>query len=79
MIENGPIRVTVDAPVDKMEDLGLWSAVKFSFDFLRVSIFRQLLPGVVNKQKQAVVIRIVHFKFLSTELANVLCSNVRSH
>lgn len=62
-----------------MEDVGLWPAVQLSLDFLRVSVLCQLLPRFVNKEKEAVLLRVPHLELLSTELAHVLGGNVRSH
>lgn len=57
----------------------MWPAVQFSLDFLRISVLCQLLPRFVNKEKEAVLLRVPHLELLSTELAHVLGGNVRSH
>lgn len=62
-----------------MEDVGLWPAVQLSLDFLRVSVLCQLLPCFVNKEEEAVLLRVPHLKLLGTELAHILGGNVRSH
>lgn len=79
VLKNSPIRVTVYALIDKMEDLGLWPTVQLSFDFLWVGVLSQLLPGVINEKKKAVVVRVVHFELLGTEPTHVLCRNIWSH
>lgn len=57
----------------------MWPAVQLSLDLLRVSVLCQLLPRFVNKEKEAVLLRVPHLELLSTELAHVLSGNVRSH
>lgn len=79
VLKNSPVRVAVDALIDKMEDLGLWPTVQFSFNFLWVGVLSQLLPGVIDEKKEAVVLRIVHFEFLGTEPTHVLCRDVWPH
>lgn len=76
VLKNGPIWVTVNALVDKVKDLGLWTAVQFSLDLLRVGILCQLLPGVINKKKQPVFFWICHFKLLSTKLTYIFSSDI---
>lgn len=79
VLKNGTVRITVNALVDKVEDLGLRTAVQFSLNLLWVGIFRQLLPGVINKKKEAIFFWVVHFKLLSTQLAYIFCSDIRSY
>lgn len=53
--------------------------MQLSFDFLRVSVLCQLLPRFVNKEEEAVLLRVPHFKLLGTELTHILGGDVRSH
>lgn len=76
VLKNGPIWVAVKALVDKVEDLGLRTAVQLCLDFLRVGILCQLLPGVINKKKQPVFFWICHFKLLSTKLTDIFGGDV---
>lgn len=79
ILENHPVRITLDSFVDKVEDVGLRPAVQLSLDLLRISVLCQLLPRLINKEKQAVLFRVLHLKLLSTELTHILCGDVRSH
>lgn len=53
--------------------------MQLGLDLLRISILCQLLPCLINKEKQAVLSRVLHLKLLSTELTHILCGDVRSH
>lgn len=79
ILENDTVRVILDALVDKVEDVGLWPAVQLGFDFLRVSVLCQLLPRFVNKEEQAVLLRVPHLKLFGTELTHILGGDVRPH
>lgn len=79
VLENHTVRITLDSLVDKVEDVGLRSAVQLGLDLLRISILCQLLPCLINKEKQAVLLRVLHLKLLSTELTHILCGDVRSY
>lgn len=59
--------------------MGLRPAVQLSLDLLRISVLCQLLPRFINKEKEAVLLRILHLKLLSTELAHILCGDVGPH
>lgn len=76
VLKNGTIRITVNALVDKVKDLGLWTAMQLSLNLLRVGIFCQLLPGVINEKKQTIFFWIVHFKLLSTKLTYIFGSDI---
>lgn len=78
-MEDGSVRIILDALVDKVEDVRLWPAVQLSLDFLRVSVLCQLLPCFVNEEEEAVLLRIPHFELLSTELTHILSGDVRSY
>ena len=79
VLENHTVRITLDALVDKVEDVGLRPAVQLRLDLLRISVLCQLLPCLINKEKQAVLFRVLHLKLLSTELTHILRGDVRSH
>lgn len=57
----------------------MWPAVQLSLDFLRVSVLCQLLPRFINKQEEAVLLRVLYFKLLGTELTHILGGDVWSH
>lgn len=79
ILENDTIRIILDAPVDEVEDVGLWAAVQLGLDFLRISVLCQLLPCFINKEKEAVLLRVPHLKLLSAELTHILSGDVWSH
>lgn len=79
VLKNGTIWITVNALVDKVKHLGLRTAVQLCLNFLRVGILRQLLPGVINKKKQAIFFWIVHFKLFSTKLTYIFGSDIWSY
>lgn len=53
--------------------------MQLSLDLLRIRVLCQLLPCFINKEKEAVLLRVLHLKLLSTELTHILCGDVRSH
>lgn len=79
VLENDAVRIVLDAFVDKVEDVGLWSTVQLCLDFLRVSVLCQLLPCLVNEEKEAVLLRVPHLELLSTDLTHILGGDIRSH
>lgn len=79
ILKNNTVRIILNAPVDEVEDVGLWPAVQLSLDFLRISVLCQLLPRFINEEKEAVLLRVPHLKLLSTELTHILSGDVRSH
>lgn len=79
ILENDAIRIILDTLVDKVEDVGLRPAVQLGFDFLRISVLCQLLPRFVNKEEEAVLLRVPHLKLLSTELTYILSGDIRSY
>lgn len=59
--------------------MGLRPAVQLSLDLLRISVLCQLLPRFINEEEEAVLLRILHLKLLSTELAHILGGDVGPH
>lgn len=53
--------------------------MQLSLDLLRISVLCQLLPRFVNEEEEAVLLRILHLKLLSTELTHILCGDIGPH
>lgn len=53
--------------------------MQLSLDLLRISVLCQLLPCFINEEKEAVLLRGLHLKFLRTELTYILRGDVWSH
>lgn len=58
--------------INKMEIFLGFTLQQGGFDMVRKGIFVQLQPLVININKESIVLRMGHFKLLSTLLAQLL-------